>query len=65
MNNMFENECRYMFDTNSSVMTVILSYISLNVILNRMSTFSECTSGGFCIPFDNIKDEECSPQAWG
>ena len=65
MNNMFENECEYMFNTNSSVMTVRLSYISLNVVFNRMLNCFECVGSGFRIPFDTIKDEECSPHAWG
>ena len=62
---MFENECGYMFDTNSRFMMVELYNISYNVGLDRMSNFFDRMDGRFRIPFDDIKGEECSPQAWG
>ncbi len=65
MNNMFENKCGYMFDTNCCFMVARLDNINDKVTLDRMLIFSECTSGGFRIPFDDIKGEECSPHAWG
>ena len=65
MTNMFENECGSMFNANSSFMTGRLLNISSNVTLNQTLNFSVCTDGGFRIPFDYIKGEECSPQAWG
>ena len=65
MNNMFENKCGCMFDTNCCFMTVKLTDISSNVTLGRMLNFFECTGIGFRIPFDDIKGEECSPHAWG
>ena len=65
MNNMFRNKCGYMFDTNCCFVITRLSNIKWNVVLNRMLNCFECINGGFRIPFDNIKDEECSPHAWG
>ena len=65
MNNMFRNECGYMFDTNSCFITGKLININDKVAQNRMLNCFECMGGGFSIPVDSIKDEECSPHAWG
>ena len=65
MTNMFENKCGVMFDMNNCFMTSELSNISDKVLLNQTSLFSMCMAGGFRIPFNDIKDEECSPHAWG
>ena len=65
MNNMFENKCGCMFDTNCCFMVGKLCDINSDVVLDRMLNCFECMDGGFRIPFDNIKDEGCSPHAWG